>query len=216
MMLSLYDAIKLIQERGASASSQEILKCVSTVLSAKKKDYEALGMPTSDNDAKRLVDEIIWRHISAQAKVFNCGGLGYLLYKGQRPIAVSPGSIEFSGLLMRYGINAGSELRTQIGKQINAKCVLEGIQTEIQRTFHYDEQNGVAYFAEGNEKLLRITKDSIERVDNGTDNQLFVTPDDYEAFTVDLEHLPKLNKALHVQQGTALYETLFGGLALEE
>jgi len=81
-------------------------------------------------------------------------------------------------------------------------------------SFHYDPATFTAYFAEKPGQLIKVTAGDITRVPNGTDGMLFLLPERYEPWLMDLDNLPPLTD-LCPDMFALLPELLFSVLDFE-
>ncbi len=169
----------------------QVQKLMTALLYSNVKDRIALGLPASKDECMKLAGEAICKNIKGRGALYNCDGVGYILLCGQeaKPIRISPTDARFADLLLKYGIGAGMEAERRIGKFLGVRANLDGRKTSIRHYFYYDQATEAAYICEQLGQLLRVTKDGIERVPNGTGGQLFEFDDEYQEYRVDLENL---------------------------
>jgi hypothetical protein len=131
---------------------------------------------------KKAAEKLLWDYISSHAKVFCCGGVGYILMKDGDgvPIAVTRDGQDFNRFLISVGIHPGSPMRDRIGKFIGTKCYYDGVQTQVRLGFHFEPRNFTAYVACSKGKLIRVDSSGFEEVPNGTDDQIFIFPERWQ------------------------------------
>lgn len=176
---------------GDMSDFEQVQKLIGALLYSSAKDRTAEGLPATRDEAIKLAGDAICANLKCRGTLYNCDGVGYILLKGQeaKPIRISPGDARFSDLLREYGIGTGMEAERRIGKFIGVRAIQDGRKTSIRHYFYYDQATEAAYICEQLGQLLRVTKDGIARVPNGTDGHLFEFNDEYQEYRVDLENL---------------------------
>jgi hypothetical protein len=176
---------------GDMSDLEQVRKLIGALLYSSAKDRADQNLPSTKDGAIKLAGEAVCANIKCRGALYNCDGVGYILLKGQeaRPIRISPTDARFADLLIKYGIGTGMEAERRIGKFLGIRAIQDGRKTSIRHFFSYDEATETAYICEQLGHLLRVTKDGIERVSNGTDGLLFEFNDEYQNYSVDLENL---------------------------
>jgi hypothetical protein len=135
----------------------------------------------NEKEARNYIAEIVWNHILTRGRAYHTeGGLGYLLLEDHIPIEVTHDGRAFAGLLERdYGLKPAMTEKDFVGEDIGLACWMKG-ECVVPRTLsYYDPSTDSVYVAEQRGFLIRVTKDRIDRVPNGTDGQMFLYPDGY-------------------------------------
>ncbi len=173
---------------GDMANLDKVQSLVGALLYRSAKDRAAEGLPSTRDEAIKLAGDAICANIKCRGTLYNCDGVGYILLRGQeaKPIRISPDDGRFSDLLRDYGVGTGMEAERRVGKFVGIRANQDGHKTSIRHFFYYDRQTTKAYMSEQPGQLLRVTKDGIERVPNGTDGQLFEFNDKYQSYAVDI------------------------------
>lgn len=176
---------------GDMSDLDQVQKLVGALLYITAKDRATQGLPTSRDECIKLAGDAICANIKGRGTLYNCDGVGYILLRGQetKPIRISPNDARFTDLLINYGIGTGMEAEKRIGKFLGVRAIQDGHKTSIRHFFYYNPETETAYMCEQLGQLLRVTKDGIERVPNGTDGQLFEFNDRYQDYTVDFGSL---------------------------
>jgi energy-coupling factor transporter ATP-binding protein EcfA2 len=169
----------------------QVQKLIGALLYSNAKERTAQGLPASGNECIKLAGDAICANIECRGTLYNCDGVGYILLRGQeaKPIRISPTDARFADLLIKYGIGTGMEAEKRIGKFLGIRAIQDGHKTSIRHFFYYNPETETAYICEQLGQLLRVTKDGIERVPNGTDGQLFEFNEKYQEYKVDLGNL---------------------------
>lgn len=170
---------------------EHVQKLIGALLYTSAKGRAAEGLPPTRDEAIRLAGGAICANIKCRGTLYNCDGVGYILLKGQeaKPIRISPTDARFADLLGEYGIGTGMEAEKRIGKFLGTRAIQDGHKTSIRHFFYYDRATERAYVSEQRGQLLRVTRNGIDRVPNGTDDQLFEFNDKYQGYAVDLSSL---------------------------
>jgi hypothetical protein len=169
------------------------------------------GYPRNAGAALNAADVVIYNHLKTIGKFFNVGGLGYFVETGKedKPIKISKDDAGCSGLLERYNLNAGRAARDTVGKYLGGHSFTDGEHVKIHMSFHYDPKTMTAYYAEQRGTILKVTKDAVTRITNGTDGILFSYHDDYEPWTFTQT---AVKSGLLTNPGEPLYDAVFKNL----
>lgn len=141
----------------------------------------------------RLIGELIIRDLNENGKFYKSNG-NYYIFDNRTKLLISldKGNINLKRLLSGYRINAASELYKAVYEALIVHCDVEGEETEVYKYAHFDINNAVLYIKNGN-NILRITENTVEPCDNGTDKVLFTDTVTVEPFTyienVDKDYL---------------------------
>src|SRR5258708_1040467 len=133
---------------------EEVQTEIRALLFTTAKERSDLGLPTSGRECLREVCHIIWDHLKERGRVFFANGQGYDMCEDKIPIVVG-----------RDGVEVGM------------MCETEGGRVQFRVGSHYDTGSNIVYTAEKRGWILRITKESVTRVENGGDDQFFLFPD---------------------------------------
>jgi len=171
---------------------EEVQTEIRALLFPTAKERSDLGLPTSGRECLREVCHIIWDHLKERGRVFFANGQGYVMCEDNIPIVVSHDGVAFSYLLETdYLISPGLKERRDIGLHVGMMCETEGRRVQFRVGSHYDTASNIVYTAEKRGWILRITKESVTRVENGGDDQFFLFPDGYEEWEIgDLNSMP--------------------------
>lgn len=176
---------------GDMSDLEQVQKLMGALLFSNAKDRAAQGYPSSRDEAIKLAGEAICKNIKTRGALYNCNGIGYILLRGQeaKPIRISPTDARFVDLLLTaYCIATGSEAERRIGKFLGIRAVQDGMKSSIRHFFYYNKETATAYIAEQVGQLLKITKDQIDHVPNGTDGNLFDFSESYQGYEIDLDY----------------------------
>jgi hypothetical protein len=168
-----------------------VKKFIGALLYSNAKDRAAEGLPATRDEDIKLAGDAIYANIISRGTIYNCDGVGYILLRGHeaRPICISPTDARFADLLIEYGFGTGMEAEKRTGKFLGIRANQDGRKTSIRHFFYYNPETGTAYICEQLGQILRVTKDGIERVPNGTDGQLFEFNDKYQEYNIHLDSL---------------------------
>jgi hypothetical protein len=161
---------------------ERIQQRIHTLLFADKKSRGGRG----DKEAVAYLAEIVWKHLLMRGHAYYTpGGQGYLLLEDRIPIEVTRDGREFAGLLERdYKLMPAMREKHFVGEHVGLQCWMKGERIVPRTLSHYEPTTDTVYMAEKRGFLIRITKDRIQRVPNGTDGQMFLYPDGYEEWTM--------------------------------
>ncbi|MCB9067272.1 MAG: hypothetical protein H6629_05640 [Calditrichae bacterium] len=87
---------------------------------------------------------------------------------------ISSGDLECKLLLDNLGLNRSERLFNYISEAIHAFGYKNGKVTKIHTTSFYDSTNNISYLYNHDSQIYRITPNSVDLVDNGTDGILFL------------------------------------------
>ncbi len=113
---------------------------------------------------------------------YHQGDQGYYLFRetGQL-IALEQDGLPITRFLVKYGLNATEPVFKYVVEALYIHALENGDQKEIYRFSHLrltDPENPVLDLALTDNSTLRVTKDSCEKVQNGTDDVLFLSADE--------------------------------------
>lgn len=127
----------------------------------------------------RRVSEEIITDLEEQGKFFCEDELAYYLdFRTRKLIDLGRGAIDLESLLSRYGLNPTEKLFKYVIAEMFLHAINHGAKTHIHHFSHlsiHDDKEPTLYIACEDNHILRITGESHEVVDNGTDDVLFLT-----------------------------------------
>jgi len=89
-------------------------------------------------------------------------------------VEVSAGGIAFSLILAKYGLNATEKIHKYIVEAVRMEALQHGVRTDVRRMAHYNPETFTLYVFNHDSQIYRITPNSIDFIDNGTDGVLFL------------------------------------------
>lgn len=203
---------------GDMSDLDQVQKLITALLYSNSKDRTAQGLPASRDESIKLAGDAIYANITVRGALYNCDGVGYILLRGQeaKPIRISPTDARFADLLIEYGVGTGMDAEKRIGKFLGIRAIQDGKKTSIRHFSYYNPATEKAYVCEQLGQLLRVSKDGIDRVPNGTDGQLFEFNDKYQSYTVDLDNLPFMTYGIsRALIPSVMLEMVFDGIQFE-
>jgi hypothetical protein len=125
-------------------------------------------------EKQRFVCEMIYKHMMANGKLFNCGNVAtYVDDKTREIIQITKGSPHFERLLMRYGVFPADKLTPAIGRFLGSMATTARENT-VYAMSYYDADQHLLYVNEYAGNFLRMDGDGkITRLRNGDDDMLF-------------------------------------------
>ena len=125
-------------------------------------------------EKQRFVCEMIYKHMMANGKLFNCGNVAtYVDDKTREIIQITNGSPHFERLLMRYGVFPADKLTPAIGRFLGSMATTAKENT-VYAMSYYDADQHLLYVNEYAGNFLRMDGDGkITRLRNGDDDMLF-------------------------------------------
>lgn len=138
----------------------------------------------------RLIGELIISHLSENGKFYKSNG-NYYVFDNKTKILVSldKGNINLKRLLAEFRINAARDLYKSVYEALIVHCDKEGEETEVYKYSHINLKTHTLYLKNGS-NILRITENTVELCDNGTDKVLFTDTVTVEPFTY-IENIDK-------------------------
>jgi energy-coupling factor transporter ATP-binding protein EcfA2 len=180
--------------------------------------FRPASLPKNAKKAANFASTLIYEHLKTRGNFYFADNQGYLLLKGvERVFQVSSEDPFFANLICDYGLLPGQAESTKLGEFLRMKAQVEGIKASVSYSSHYNTATKSFYFMESLGNLIRVTKDKIDRVRNGTDGELFIFPDvgDEEPFRIDLDHMPVVKHSLIPDEDSLLHKALFNGLVFD-
>ncbi len=78
----------------------------------------------------------------------------------------------------RYRLSSKDHRHKFVIQQAKVEAHLRGEQVQVHRFAHYDAERNVMYVDQGNGRLLKLTGNAIQEIDNGSDGVLFIPAPD--------------------------------------
>jgi len=116
---------------------------------------------------------------------------------------------EYIKLLAGYRLMPSENIYNYILDYLQTEAVMNGTKTEIHRFAYFDKERYVLYVFNHNNQIYRISNDSIELIDNGAEQVLFLSDPQTEPFQINLPI--KIDNS-----GSQLYEELIDKINFEE
>lgn len=135
--------------------------------------------------------------------------------KEKKLLEVSPHDHEFVLLLAKYGINAAEKISRYIIEGLRNAAFHEGPRIHAHKFSHYNPDNFTLYVHNYNSQMYRITTDSVDLVDNGTDGVLFLTDPNAEPFLTDFRWFQKEYKKVKDNPDVLASDSYFLKLIVE-
>jgi hypothetical protein len=156
-------------------------------------------------EVEREVAKTVWEDLFERGQFFTSGGLGMVFLQDDRKLVdISNDGHDFSNLMIRYGLLPADTMKDAVGKYLGAQSSLFGTPTDTQTFSYYNAKHKVVYISEFDGNVIRISRERIERVPNGTDGVLFKTPNDCQPFHIDLDKLPTCKYGLRLDPDSML------------
>ncbi|HDY89344.1 MAG TPA: hypothetical protein ENH82_14660 [bacterium] len=92
--------------------------------------------------------------------------------------------MDFRLLMSNYGLNPTETIYKYVAESLQIEAFKEGLKTEVHRFAFYNDALFTLYFYNDGNQIYRITSDSVNLVDNGTDGVLFLKDAVTEPFLV--------------------------------
>ena len=130
----------------------------------------------------RQICELIIDYINKNGKFYKSSGNFYVFdNENKLLIWLDKGNRNLKRLIYQCGINPASDLYKHVFEALCAHCNINGIETEVYKFAHVDTTNYCIYIKNG-ENILKVTDNSVELCDNGTDKILFTDAVEVEKF----------------------------------
>lgn len=97
---------------------------------------------------------------------------------------IEPDDVHLERLFFRYGLVPTEKIFRYLLSALRLEALRSGERIDVHVLAHYDAGRATLYVHNLGAAIYRITKDSIERIANGTDGILFVTDLDAEPFEI--------------------------------
>jgi len=124
---------------------------------------------------RRKAAEIVVADLEKRGRFFHDGTRAYLfLDEEKRLLAIEQDNQDLELLLSHYGILPSDELHRSILDALRFEALENGDRKEIHLLSYYNQKTGTFYKSGDDNQVHRITADSMELVDNGTDAVLFL------------------------------------------
>jgi hypothetical protein len=114
--------------------------------------------------------------LSDRGKFYSDGRQGYFFFEGdKRLIALDVDSDDVTLLLSKYGINRSERLYRYIFEDLRVHALDKGERAWIHRLAYFDADSFTLYLGVSDNHVHRISSESVEVVDNGSDGVLFLS-----------------------------------------
>jgi hypothetical protein len=104
----------------------------------------------------------------------NAWGAYFLFHDDKRLIEISPESDEMRLHLANYGLNSTETIQHYVTEALWIEAWANGTKTEIHRFCYYNQATFTLYLSNQSLHIYRVTPETVELVDNGTDGVLFL------------------------------------------
>lgn len=156
-------------------------------------------------EVDRDVAKTVWDDLLTRGQFFTCGGLGMVFLDEDRKLVdISRDGHDFSNLMIRYGLLPSDFMKDAVGKYLGAQSSQFGTPSDTHLFSHYEPKAQAVYISEFDGNVIRVSRDGIERVPNGSDGVLFKTPNNCQPFRVNLDKLPNVTYGLRLTPDSLL------------
>lgn len=142
-------------------------------------DEDGKTLKLKQFEVNQRVTRIIAEDMSLKGKFFCEDKLGYYLdEQSHQLIALGDASVELSILLSKYDLNSTEKTYEYVAEELYLHSLEHGDKATVYRFSHLkivDGGESVLYILAEENRVYRITKDSVKLVDNGTNGVLFVS-----------------------------------------
>jgi hypothetical protein len=134
------------------------------------------------------VKEIVIKDLTERGRFYHDGPRGYyFLTDEKRLIALDDADKELSCLLDRYGLNTVEKTCEYVKEALHIESLARGEATRVHRLAWFNAERYTLYLYNHANRIYRITAETIELVDNGTDGVLFLSDGRNETFELVAE-----------------------------
>jgi hypothetical protein len=131
------------------------------------------------------VAEIIRNDLKEKGKFYQDGKRSYFFFVQEKKlIEINPDNSGFNLMLDSYGINKADNIYKYLVNDLYTKILREGEETNIYRLAYYKTETFTLYLFNHKNQIYRISPETIDLVDNGTDGILFLIDPRYQPFEV--------------------------------
>jgi hypothetical protein len=121
--------------------------------------------------------------LAERGKFYHEFSHGYFFFEAEkRLIPLDDRDQQLSCLLERYGLNPVEKTCEYVKEAMHIEALSRGQPSRVHRLCWYDRQSFTLYFYNHANQIYRITDESVELVDNGTDGVLFLSDPRNEPF----------------------------------
>lgn len=134
------------------------------------------------------VKRIVVKDLTERGRFYHDGPRGYyFLTDEKRLIALDDADKELSCLLDRYGLNTVEKTCEYVKEALHIESLARGEATRVHRLAWFNAERYTLYLYNHANRIYRITAETIELVDNGTDGVLFLSDVRNETFELVAE-----------------------------
>jgi hypothetical protein len=136
------------------------------------------------------VARVIRQDLHRRGSFYNDTRIAYFFFYDEKQlVGIDRDNNDFMLVLARYGINRADKLFRYIFEDLYREAFEYGERTDVHRLSYYNQETHTVYLFNHGNQIYRISPDTIELVDNGTDGVLFLSDDKTYPFDGSLPEL---------------------------
>jgi hypothetical protein len=175
---------ELIQARAVVHRPYEVL----ARLIYRLRQYHGEDDHRREFEIHKAARDIIVKDLTDRGQFYQEHQQGYYFLAGAKVlVALDDSDKQLSCLLERYGLNPAERIHEYLREALHLEALQRGLLTRVHRLAWFNRETFTLYVFNHAEGIYRITADSIELVDNGTDGVLFLRDRRNEPFRLVAE-----------------------------
>lgn len=144
------------------------------------------------------VCKTFWNDLLQRGQVYidRMTGIAYFFNQEWKTVLeIDHSSRAWCSYLSQYGLLSQDRLSQQVTESTIERATAEGEDVVVHRTSHFNHDTQTLYVNLGDNRVARITADTIKEDDNGCDGVLFLSPTK-QPYNIDFQNLPTLKYGL--------------------
>jgi hypothetical protein len=131
------------------------------------------------------VAKILLADLHDRGRFYHDGTQVYVFFEAEKKlIIIDPDDTECTLMLADYGINPSEEIYGYLLNALRVEALKHGTETNIYRLAYYNAATFTVYLFNHRHQIYRISPETIDLVDNGTDGVLFLSSSNAQPFEV--------------------------------
>jgi hypothetical protein len=131
------------------------------------------------------VAKILLADLHDRGRFYHDGTQVYVFFEAEKKlIVIDPDDTECRLMLADYGINRSEKIYSYLLHALYVEAFKQGTETDIYRLSYYNAATFTLYLSNHRNQIYRISPDTIDLVDNGTDGVLFLSSSNAQPFEV--------------------------------
>lgn len=131
------------------------------------------------------VADVLYEDLLDRGRFYTDGQFAFFFSEEEKKLTgIDKDSSEFRCSLFNYGLNPSERVYKYVYEDLLARALRDGVRSEVHRLCYYNAETFTLYLSNHANLIYRISPESIDLIDNGTDGVLFLSDKRYKPFIV--------------------------------